>query len=351
MAADFTQQGRDVILCELPEYAASVAGRTESGRLDLTEHGQTSTVELRITTDVGHALAAARSVHVVIPANGQDAFFRAMLPHLDSHHRVVVWSGRLGAMRLARLAHVAGAPPFQLAEVNTLAYGARLDGPGRPHVLYRATAMHAAGFPASQTTEVLDELRALYPEIPIHDSGTVLGAALLNSSLLVLPTGTVLNAGCIDRGDEEYFLERDGLTPHVTRVIGAINREFALIGEQFGVTVPIYSQAVLDGPGSIEAVNFRGDTDLALMGLSGPGSVDHRYLRENIPYGFVPLIELARAAGVGAPVTESIVTLSRAMLDCLDDQERTLGTLGLEGLSVPEICDVFTTGSYLRRSE
>ena len=230
MAADLASRGWDVTLFELPRFRHAIEVPLKTGTLTLTERGVTSVVPVRVTTDIQEALSDARIINVVVPANGHDYFFEAILPHLTSEQLVVVWSGRLGALRLLAMGLRAGRTDLQVVEVNTLAYGARLDGPGHPHILYRATQMFAAACPVTATPDVLQRLQEFYPEIPIRDAGNVLGAGLANSSLLVLPTGTVLNAGAIDNADGEYYLTRDGLTTHVTRVIGALNRELVEVG-------------------------------------------------------------------------------------------------------------------------
>ena len=92
------------------------------------------------------------------------------------------------------------------------------------------------------------------------------------------------------------------------------------------------------GPGSVEAANFRGDGEDALLRLSGPEGVDHRYLRENVPFGLVPIAELGRVAGVATPVIDGLIELSVAMLGAgLREGERGLASLGLAGRSVAEI--------------
>lgn len=345
MAADLAAVGHDVTLYELPEFATTIQPVVDSGTIELLEGTSTTHGRVRATTDLASALDSAELVHVVVPANGHDAFFEAMLPLLRPEQLVVVWSGRLGSLRLARMAEILGRACPRVAEVNTLPYGARLESPGRVRVLYRADSLHLATYPTDRGEFVVETLASLYPMV--FQAPHVIGAALLNSSLLVLPTGTVLNAGGVESSGGDFYLFRDGLTPAVTRVVGALNREFAAIAHGYQAEVPVYSQAVLDGPGSVEAANFTGRSPEDYLSMRGPDRVDGRYLRENVPYGLVPLAGLARVAGIACPVLDGLISLGDALCGGLG-AGRSLGTLGLDGLGREEIINRVINGEERR---
>ena len=66
---------------------------------------------------------------------------------------------------------------------------------------------------------------------------------------------------------------------------------------------------------------------------------------QDIPTGVLPIMELGKAAGVQAPLLESMVNTIEALLD-MDFREngRSLKNLGLEGKSKEEIIDYITYG-------
>lgn len=336
LAADLASRGYDIALLELPEFAVGLGDSPQTGTLELTEQEEVKEVPVTVTTEAAAAMAGARTVHVVVPAHGHAKTFENLLPHLGPEIDVIVWSGRLGSLELLRMIESAGAPRCTIAEINTLPYGARLNGPGRPEILYRSTKLIGAAVPASGTERIVAEIAKDFPEIEAVDN--VVAAAIANSSLLVLPTGTVLNAAWIERAPGQFSLMREGLSPGVTRVISELNREFADLAGAFGGSVPVYPDEVVHGIGSVEAANFRGPDPDSLTRLTGPPALDSRYLRENIPFGLFPLVELGRVAGVEMPVARSLVDLAKAILGPgLLESPRTLGSLGLDGLSVDAI--------------
>src|ERR1035438_6104079 len=84
----------------------------------------------------------------------------------------------------------------------------------------------------------------------------------------------------------------------------------------------------------------------AYVGIKAPSTVHHRYLLEDVPTGLIPLIELGTAAGLTLPTLRSLVTLAEVTMG-IDTwrQERSLESLGLNNLSIPEIRSLITTGS------
>jgi len=69
-----------------------------------------------------------------------------------------------------------------------------------------------------------------------------------------------------------------------------------------------------------------------------PDSLGHRYYTEDFGYGLLPLVELAKVAGVATPVAQALLNLaSAAGLEEAIAGGRTLERLDLEGLSTDEI--------------
>lgn len=336
MAADLVSRGHKIILYELPSFAAGLEGASRKGSIELLEGDGSTVSPVETSTDIKDVLARSEIVNVVVPSNGHDAFFTAMLPYLRPHHIVVIWAGRLGALRLAKLAKETGASAFSIIEATTLPYGTQLEGPGIVRVLFRARELHVAHFPGDSSQRGRAELLDLYPEVRFRSH--IVETFLRNSSLLVLPTATLVNAGCIERSGGDYYLFRDGVTESVAELVGAVNKEFAAVGRAFGAEIPVYSQATIRAMGSVESATFTAAKPGYYAELRGPEQLRHRYLLENIPFGFVPVSELGAAAGVKTPVIDGLIAVSCALLgSSLIDEARTLSTLGLDGLSLDEI--------------
>jgi opine dehydrogenase len=71
------------------------------------------------------------------------------------------------------------------------------------------------------------------------------------------------------------------------------------------------------------------------LGIKAPDRLASRYLTEDVGYTMVLFTDLARRLGVPTPVMDSIIELTSVVLerDLREEAPRTLGSLGLEGLS------------------
>ena len=231
-----------------------------------------------------------------------------------------------------------------VAEVNTLPYGVRRTGPGTARILYTAIRLYAAAVPRRRAGQVLPKLGSLYKGI--HAPGSLLSVAFSNPALVVFGTGALLNVGRIERAGGRFYLFAEGITPGVAGVMHAAHMEIEGVGHALGLPVPHYTQEEFRQPGSIEGVNFTspgGTSDFARM--DGPSSVRGRYMMENIGDGIVPVVELAKKAGMCCPVLDSIVTLGSVV--CQEDfrkNGRNLERLGLANLELDEICRLAAEG-------
>jgi opine dehydrogenase len=83
----------------------------------------------------------------------------------------------------------------------------------------------------------------------------------------------------------------------------------------------------------------------AYRGIKAPQTLRTRYLTEDVPCGLVPIVALARRAGLETPASHGVVDLACALLGRdFWSEGRTLGQLGLAGLSVEEIKRFVETG-------
>jgi opine dehydrogenase len=158
------------------------------------------------------------------------------------------------------------------------------------------------------------------------------------------------NAERIERGDTfDFYI--DGVTQHVADVLAAADEERLRVAAAYGVAV----QSLQAWIGT--AYGHRADTikaavsgNPAYAGIKAPGTLQHRYLLEDIPTGLIPLIDLGEAAGLALPTLRYLVNLARTRLGREHWQHpRTLESLGLAGLNADEIRAHVAVGSPRQR--
>lgn len=332
MAADLSLAGRDVVLCELPEFAAALDSVLDSGVIRLTGVGRTGEASIaQVTLSVEDAVAPCELINLVVPAFGQANFFDALIPHLRDDQIVVLWAGNYGSLRLRELLAVRRPDlSVSIVETNTLPYGTRLVGPGHVHLSLTAPQVLAATLPGDADGRAFELLGELWS--CIVRGRDVLSVALSNPNPVIHPPGALLNVGRIQFSDGKFNMYREGITEAVARVIRQVYAEVQSIASALGTQVVEYEERDFRTKVSIMGVAFQApfDTIGAIGDIAGPKSIQDRYITEDLPYGLVPVAELGDKLGVDTPLIDSIITLGSSV--CGRDfwsEGRGLEALGL----------------------
>jgi opine dehydrogenase len=287
-----------------------------------------------MTTSLSVALSGADVAVVALPS--------LVHAHLFGDLAESGWSGPVvlnpghtgGALHLRAVYLAAGRPVPPTVEFSTLTYVAR-NADGRVDVTGRAATVRAGALPGG--AEALDLACRLFPgAVPVRD---VLASSLSNVNVVLHPPGAVLAAAWVEASGGDFTFYVQGMTPGVGRVIADLDSERLAIARAFGHELPPLAQemAAIGTVGS-DAVDL--PIDEAVRGgaanarIMAPGSLEHRYYREDLPYGLVPLLALADLAGIGAPTAAALVRLGGvAMGEDPWAAGLTAARLGLEGMT------------------
>ena len=81
------------------------------------------------------------------------------------------------------------------------------------------------------------------------------------------------------------------------------------------------------------------------MTIKSPPSLDHRYIREDIGYGLVPMAEIGTLMGVRTPVMDALIILASKALDTEFRAEGlTLEKMGLANVQAENLSKVLRDG-------
>ena len=79
--------------------------------------------------------------------------------------------------------------------------------------------------------------------------------------------------------------------------------------------------------------------------IKSPPSLDHRYIREDVGYGLVPMAEIGKLLGFKTPVMDALITLaSSALAVDFRTDGLTLAKMGLAGVSPEKLSDILLNG-------
>ncbi|HZD78956.1 MAG TPA: NAD/NADP octopine/nopaline dehydrogenase family protein [Actinomycetota bacterium] len=290
------------------------------------------------TTDLGRAIAGADVVVIVLPAPAHGEVFAALASTMLGELPIVLDPGHMcGSLHLRRMFEIAGRPVPPCAELGTLSYICRSSAPASVQVSLRTREV-----PMAVSGRIRPEVRALTADLfPGTRAAGVVETWLHDVNLVLHPPGMLLGAAWIEGTDGGFGFYTQGVTPSVERTMLALDMERRAVGRAFGLDLPAltdtmaaYGSADLD---RARAGDLRGAIrgGAANAGIQAPTSVDHRYLHEDVGFGLVPLVALARIAGIPTPVAEALIVLAETITARPYRREGlTAEVLGIAGMDV-----------------
>lgn len=335
-AVELTLAGHDVRLWN--RRAATIAPYADRSIVYRGVLGAGSVRVAVVTVDLAVALDGADVVVVCLPALAHEAVF-GDLARVGCETPIVLNPGHTGGALHARaILGAAGALP-PVAELSTLTYVARKAPDGSVDVSGRAGTVRCGALPgAKEATQWAHELFPSAADVP-----DVLASSLSNVNLVLHPPGAILGAAWVEATGGDFRFYVDAMTPAVFSVLERLDAERLEVASRFGHELPplVKEMAAI---GTADSAAADGDGLLAIRSgtanrnIKGPDSLSHRYYQEDFPFGVVPFLALADAAGVPAPVTRALLCVGSAAAG-RDFAACGLGAagLGIEGCSLPDI--------------
>ena len=263
--------------------------------------------------------------------------------YLTDGQRILLNPGHTGgALHFANALRQAGCKAqVQLCETVTLTYICRMPQFGRVEVYRRTTNLRCAAFPGKHTAKLVQEIQEAFPNVV--PAANVMETGFANINAIMHPAGMLGNAGWIEKSGGDFLYYREGITPAIGAWIDAVDRERLEIVRRLGLQplrfVDIFHQAGLttaearDTGSAYQAIHH----SEANFTIKAPPSLDHRYVREDVGYGLVPMAEVGKLLGVKTPVMDALITLASTALGCdFCVDGLTLAKMGLDGVSAEQ---------------
>jgi opine dehydrogenase len=345
-AANLTLKGFDITLYEILNFETMLEPILDNGIIHLLGTEETGAAKIhRVTTDIEVALEASDLILLIVPAYAHKPFALACAPYLTADHTVVLMPGTLGTLEWATLLAERGGPMPTLAEVDTAPYVCRKTAPDTATIWGTVTGLGLGVLPTSQTERVKKLLDPLFPGIQTYPTVMANGLAAMNP--VVHPAGVLMNAGRVEYSHGEFYFYEEGVSPAVADVIMAVDAERRAIAQALGYSLPAANEAFHNagfGPKGDLWATINGSR--MLTQLRAPGSLESRWLTEDIPYGLSAWHDIGKQYGVDAPLMHALVTIGSVVMG-FDGWTtgRSLPELGIEGLSKKHLQTYLTHGN------
>lgn len=318
LAAKLSLDGHHVLIWEHPDFARTIEPIRKSLTIHLDGPVVSGTAKIAgVTTNASKALAWADTLVCSVPSYAHAPFIAELAPHLRPHHLLMLMPGNLGSLAFGEALRERGTAGTVVVESDTAPFVCRKTAPDRATIWGVVERLGVGVLPASQTSEVLPLVQELFPGAQAFADAVECGLSAMNP--VVHPAGVLMNAGRIERSRGEFWFYDEGVTPAVCRVIEQVDAERLAIGTALGYDLlPVaegYHAAGFGPQGDLWSV-INGSR--MLTALRAPGSLDTRWLSEDVPYGIATWAALGDEQGIETPTMDALIVLASTVLgfDC-----------------------------------
>jgi opine dehydrogenase len=349
-AADLTLRGFEVRLFSRSDK--TLLPIMKSGEITLVEEGAAKVAGLYFVSPlIIPVVNGADLIIVAAPAVAHEYLAGSLAPHLRDGQIILLNPGHTGgSLHFAHLLRSLGCKAdFKLCETVTLTYICRMAEPARVEIYRRTTNLRCAAFPAKHTAALVHDVRAVFPNIVAAQN--VMATGLSNINAIMHPAGILGNAGWIEKTGGDFLYYREGITPAIAAWIEAVDRERLEIVKCLKLEplrfVDIFHRAGLTSndalaAGSVYRAIHESEPNRS---IKSPPALDHRYIREDVGYGLVPMAEIGRMFGIETPVMDALITLASTALGVdFRKQGLTLDKMGLSEMKSEQLPQVLENG-------
>ena len=380
IAADCVLAGQEVVLCDIEPFAKTTLANLQNG---FRFHGnQTNKFGFfregvakfqKITTSVAEAVKDAEIIIIALPAVGHTTFFKELIPHLRDGQIIHIFPDNYGTLLFRKLMQEMHCEKqVVVGGWSSAPYGSRIESEGpfllpSTRIIYRAITLRGAALPMTDQEVFLESVKYIGAMDAItHGLGpvggnTVMDTGFSNVNPILHCPGVILGVGAMENygliyGDNknDFSIYCHVYSPTVSKVQYAVYQEECAIAEAMGVGIQPFAKEEFFSRSNILGSEYMGEgmhvpyEEVYEMALgTGPFSVNHRYLTEDIPIGCHVFHELGKKFGVATPIIDSMIHMANAMLDRdFFAEGYTLDYLGIGHMTIDELFAYLDEGIY-----
>lgn len=349
-AADLTLRGYEVRLFSRSQ--STLDPIVKRGGIELLENGAAKFARpSAVLSDVSEAVTQADLVVIAAPSVAHEFLAEKLAPCLTDGQRILLNPGHTGgSLHFANtLRRFKCRAQVKLCETVTLTYICRMPAPARVEIYRRTTQLRCAAFPGTDTDDLMRDIQEVFPNIIAAEN--VLETGFANINAIMHPAGMLGNAGWIEKTGGDFYYYREGITPAIAAWIEEVDKERLEIVKRLGLKplrfVDIFHRAGLTS----EAARASGSIYRAISesepnrSIKSPATLNHRYLKEDVGYGLVPMAEIGRLLDVKTPVIDALIVLASAV-SRMDYRKEglTLAKMGLAGIRPDDLPTILREG-------
>lgn len=294
------------------------------------------------TMDIEEAMEGADVIIVVVPSFAHKPIFKKMIPFLKENMHVILIPGNMGGFVLKKMmADVNNKTSIHISETSSLPYACRIESYNTVMIHKKKFKMKVATSPYGKSTEAVAIMNDIFKGyIEFFPGKNLLEVDLDNINYTLHPLPVLLNYGTIETKPDTFRHYMDGLTPLISEKMTIVDKERLDLGKKISLDLlPTLEQLKMyygrnDATTYFEFVNSDDSPYKKIVGHH----VKSRYITEDVPFLYTPILELAKLARVKMPMSELCMDLASELHNTDYRKEgTTLEKIGLKGKSIEEI--------------
>ena len=330
-----------------------------------------------VSSNIAEVVKGAGIICVASTAWRHENIFEKLIPCLEDGQVIMIFTDNFGSLLLRKMMReIKCSKNVIVGGWSSAPYGTRIENINgykfpRVNVKYRAITLRGAALPDSDSEKFLEASKYL----PAMDSVTYGDGAVKGDTVLdidfanvnpvihvpatILGVSTMENWGIIfggGHGRPDYSMYSHALCKSICEVQYKFYNEEILLAKKIGVGCPVYAREMFFSRRSIltqeyMGLNKEGKDNIIFPldkpsdeGSTGPDSINHRYLTEDVPVSCKMYHDLASAFDVKTPIIDAMITLGGAFhnKNFFEESRYNLKYVGIDNMNLD------TLSNYLR---
>jgi len=352
LAFDITQNGKEVMLFEHPDFTKNLEGIKQKGGIEAIKelHADNKIIPTalsgfakitHLTSDPQEAVNFSDVVIMIVPQFAQANMFKLIMPYIKDGQILLIMPGNFGSLLFKKMMRENGInKKIVFIETNTMPYASRVVTSGKVFIMGVKDSFSVASLPAGEMNNVIEKLRDIF-SMNITPCENVLKIGFSNPNMIMHVATAVLGMGPMESREGKMQFYAEGASPSVCKVLEKEDEERINVGKAYGLDLTTFVETC----NNFYNLKMKSIRDFAAnspihnnMPNDSPHNPKYRYISEDCPCGLVPVYSFGKSLDVPCPAIKSIITISGIYNDLNYFKTGvTIEKLGLSGMKKEQI--------------
>lgn len=288
-----------------------------------------------VTNDIRVALEDPDIILITTPANSHRDLAELVGKNIRKQSVIILNPGRtFGALEFKSIYKQYNSEYDQIvAETQTIIYTCRKTAPDTVNILALKDAVLISSLDTDNIIDYLPEcIRGFF-----KPAKSMIQTSIGNVGMVLHCAPLLLNAGWTESTKSIYKYYYDGITPTISKFIENLDAERVAVSEALGCRVEttiewFHRTYHIEGDSIYDCIQNNPSYET----IDAPGSLNHRYILEDIPCGLVPLEAVGLKMGINMEYTSLVIDLASKLMG-IDFRETGRNLEFLDNVSKEEL--------------